>query len=90
MVGSADATVKPAINALWSYEAISSQQKSLAVFEGGGRSLFLRYTDPKFVEAESLTTAFFLSTLKGDATGHAALRADAVSFPDLRYSTTLQ
>ena len=89
MVGTADTYVKPAINALWSYDAISSQEKSLAVFDGGEHLLFVSYFDPPFVEAESLTTAFFLDTLKGDPMGHAALHSDAVSFPDVLYKTTI-
>ena len=89
MVGSADTTVKPSINAFWAYDGISSDQKSLAVFDKGEHSLFIRYVDPQFVEAQSLTTAFFLDILRGDPIGHAALHADAVSFPTLSYNTTI-
>lgn len=88
MVGNADVSVNPSNNALWAYDAIGSEEKSLAVFDKGGHSLFLRLGDPQFEESESLTTAFFLDVLKRDPMGHAALRPDAVDTPGLSYETT--
>lgn len=89
MVGNADASVDPSTNALWAYDAISSKDKSLAVFDKGGHSLFLRLGDAQFEEAEALTTAFFLDILKGDSTGHAARLAGPVAIPWLAYKATL-
>ncbi|HRW09125.1 MAG TPA: hypothetical protein P5121_28665, partial [Caldilineaceae bacterium] len=37
-----------------------------------------------------LSTAFLLATLKGDQDAHAALLPDAVQFPSIGYTTTLQ
>jgi predicted dienelactone hydrolase len=89
MVSSTDAYVKPSLNALWAYAGIGSPDKALAVFDKGGHPLFANYRSKQFVEAESLTTAFFLETLKGDANGKAALQPDQVSFPGLTYETTI-
>ena len=36
------------------------------------------------------STAFLLDTLKGDEAAHAALLPDAVNFPGIEYTTTLQ
>lgn len=89
MVSSTDTLVKPEFNALWAYDGIGSQDKSLAVFDEGGHMLFTGF-GPEFDQAEALTTAFFLDVLKGDPMGHAALLPGKVSFPGLSYKTTLQ
>src|SRR4051794_15818119 len=91
MVTSDDEMVKPEYNALWAYDGIGSQDKALAVFKEGGHMLFAHGSGsgPQFGEAKKLTAAFFLSNLKGDPIGKAALRTEEASFPDIHYETTL-
>ena len=87
MVSSTDDIVRPDINALWAYGAIGSKDKALAVFDAGGHDMFINRV-PQFDEAAALATAFFLSVLKGDKAGEAALLPGAVSFPGVSYATT--
>lgn len=84
MFASDDDVVLPKHNALWAYDQISSQDKALAVFDGGGHMMFMN-SKP----ANALTTAFFLDILKGHPAGEPALMSDAVSVPGLRYQTTI-
>jgi predicted dienelactone hydrolase len=89
MVASDDNYVSPEYNALWAYGGISSQNKSLAVFDHGGHTLFMG-SAPHFQDATALATAFFLTILKGDPSARAALMPQAVSLPGVSYKTTLQ
>jgi predicted dienelactone hydrolase len=89
MFAANDAIVFPKYNALWAYDGIGSQLKSLAAFDDGGHRMFLDERVPQFKVAAALATAFFLDILKGDAEGRAALRPDAFSFPGLTYKSTL-
>ena len=85
LVTSTDEVVKPGINALWAYDGISSMDKALAVFDKGGHVP----SGPQLEQERTLTIAFFLSILKDDPMGRVALRPSEVSFPGLRYKTTL-
>lgn len=89
MFSSTDDVVRPDINALWAYDGIGSKEKALAVFDAGGHNMFVNAV-PQFDEAAALTTAFFLSVLKGDKAGTAALLPGAASFPGMTYKTTFQ
>ena len=88
MVASDDEVVNPEFNALWAYDGIGSEAKALAVFDGGGHTLFVG-SGPRVDQAKTLTLAFLAYTLKGDPDGKAAVLSDAVSFPGLSYKTTL-
>ncbi|MER9619374.1 hypothetical protein [Mesorhizobium sp. M0207] len=90
LVTSDDEMVKPEFNALWAHDSIGSRDKALAVFDKGGHMMFAygSGSSPQFDQAKTLTAAFFLSILKGDPMGQAALRPGEVSFPGLHYKTT--
>jgi predicted dienelactone hydrolase len=95
MVSAADQVVKPEYNALWAYDGIGSEGKTLALFDQGTNKMFLdccgydkTRDGPRLDEVKALTTAFFLDILKHDPAGHAALLPNAVSFPGLTYKTT--
>ena len=83
-----DEVVFPKYNALWAYDGISSQHKSLAAFDDGKHGMFLYVRLPQLKVATALATAFFLDVLKGDAEGRAALKPDARVFPGVSYKTT--
>jgi len=87
MFAANDTIVFPKYNAVWAYDGISSQHKSLAVFDDGGHTMFMNSWVPQFKVATALATAFFLDILKADAGGRAALMPDALSFPGLSYRT---
>ncbi len=89
IVAANDEIVSPKLNALWAYDGITSQRKSLAVFDDGKHGMFLFTRLPQFKAATALATAFFLDILKGDAEGKAALMPDALSFPGVNYKTTV-
>jgi predicted dienelactone hydrolase len=88
MYAANDEVVFPEYNAVWAYDGIGSQHKSLAVFDDGKHGMFLYSQLAQFKVATALATAFFLDILKGDAEGRAALMPDALSFPGLNYRTT--
>ena len=89
MFAANDKIVFPKYNALWAYDGIGSQHKSLAEFADGGHRMFLDTRVPQFKVATALATAFFLDILKGDAEGRAALMPDALSLPGLNYKTLI-
>jgi predicted dienelactone hydrolase len=98
LVGTADEYVSPEYNAYWAYDHISSQNKTLASFNGGSHMMFLSCCGydaakggPRFEDLKAhLTTAFLLDILKGDQTAHNALLPEAVMFADVEYKTTIQ
>jgi predicted dienelactone hydrolase len=98
LVAAADTAVSPEHNAFWAYDHISSQNKTLASFDGGSHMIFLAccgYDNakggPRFEDLKAhLTTAFLLDILKGDQTAHKALLPDTVVFDGVEYKTTIQ
>lgn len=90
MVSTSDEYVNPGFNALWAYDHIASEDKSLAVFDQGGHMMFVAGTGARFDQAVALTTAFFLDILRDDSSGKAALMPAAVSYVGVTYKTTIQ
>lgn len=103
LFGSLDPLVLPEYNAYWAYNEISSPDKGLVTFEGGGHLIFMNcpiaFKDVCGYDAvwdidrahdliNHFTTAFLLAELYGDADAAAALAPDAVQFPGITYEAT--
>lgn len=88
IVSADDGIVNPETNAFWAYQNIGSKEEALATFEGGGHTMILGF-GRQFDAAAFLTTAFFLSHLKGDTEAEAALLPTAVDIPGMAYEAIL-
>lgn len=82
-----DSTVKPEYNAIWAYDGISSQDKTIARFDKGGHLMFMGY-GRRPDQAKALAAAFFIDILKDEPAGKAALPPNELSFAGLTYRTT--
>ena len=87
--GTQDGVAPPEVNAAFAFEAASSTDKTLILLQGAGHDVYPdSYAGPLTRVHDlikHLTTAFFLSHLKGDAAATAALDPAAVDFAGIEY-----